>query len=392
VDILVLTWNYPPRRGGIENVMAHLCAGLAHNHAVSVITAHTMDRSADEKNVYRGPLAGLLPFALYALMRGALQLVRNRSPIIFGGSALVTPLVLLLARLFGRKAVVLVHGLDVIYPSPLYQHLCVRWLRFCDQVIANSSYTAMLAREKGVVPNSITVIAPGVDSDRFAGAANDETTEMLGLAGKRVILFVGRLAKRKGVREFIAHALPRIVEKIPNACFAVVGANPHASLAHRNDTLGEIRAEIARQGLRDHVRLLGALSDEALVQLYHASELVVLPVLAGGDDVEGFGIVLLEAGAAGKPAVATRVGGISDAIDDGRSGVLVEAEDHDSMADAVIALLQDDARRRSMGNIARRRAQTAFSWAQIVPRYEKLFQSLLAASVSETAIEQSARS
>lgn len=385
MDILFITWNYPPRCGGIENVMAHLCAGLQQNHGVSVITSHAQDRSNDGPNVFRAPLAGLVAFALYALWRGALQMLRHPAPqIIFGGSALVTPLVLLLARLFDCKAVVQVHGLDVIYPSALYQQLCARWLGRCDQIVANSSYTASLAEQKGVAPHLITVIPPGVDSARFAAAANAEIAEVLGLAGRKVILFVGRLAKRKGVREFIAHALPRIVAKVPNACLVVVGANPSASLAHRDDILSEVRAEVGHQHLRDHVRLLGSLSDETLAQLYHACDLVILPAQASREDVEGFGIVLLEAAAAGKPAVSTRVGGIPDAIEDGRSGVLIDAGDYAAMADVAIDLLSDDSLRQRLGDRARQRALAEFSWERIVQRHEAVLSALLSAA-RETA-------
>jgi phosphatidyl-myo-inositol dimannoside synthase len=199
VEILIITWNYPPRCGGIENVMVHLSAGLARHNKVTVITANAADRSADGKNVFRAPLPGLLAFAMYALGRGALQLLRNPAmQVVCGGSALVAPLVLLLARLFGRKAVVQVHGLDVIHESPAYQQLCVRWLKGCDQVIANSNYTKTLAEGKGVPTHLVSVIPPGVDEERFAKCDNGGIAEALGLAGKRVILFVGRLAKRKG--------------------------------------------------------------------------------------------------------------------------------------------------------------------------------------------------
>jgi phosphatidylinositol alpha-1,6-mannosyltransferase len=391
MELLIVTWNYPPRCGGIENVMANLAAGLARHHSVTVITAHVQNRPADETNVFRAPLPGLLAFAIYALWRGVLQLLRNPAiQVVFGGSALVAPLVRLLAWLFGRKAVIQVHGLDVIYENWLYQQLCARRLKSCDQVIANSAFTKTLAEEKAVPANSVEVIPPGVDSGRFAGQGNTKTAEMLGVAGKKVILFVGRLAKRKGLREFIEGSLPRIVENIPDTCLVVVGANPVSSLAHRDDAAGEIRAEIARQGLGDHVRLLGAKADDALIQLYQACDLVVLPALDNCDDVEGFGIVLLEAAAAGKPSVATRVGGIPDAIQDRLSGVLVAANDSCAMADAVIDLLSDKSKRQQMGERARRRAQEEFSWDRIVRRYEATFRSLLPENLREvvSAAEQ----
>ena len=80
---------------------------------------------------------------------------------------MVTPLVLILARLFGRKAVVQAHGLDVIHASGFYQTVCVRWLRFCDRIIANSIYTESLVAEKMTRPGVTSVIPPGVDPIRF---------------------------------------------------------------------------------------------------------------------------------------------------------------------------------------------------------------------------------
>jgi phosphatidylinositol alpha-1,6-mannosyltransferase len=137
-----------------------------------------------------------------SLWRGALSLRRDQGvSVVFGGSALAAPLVWILARLFGRRAVVQVHGLDIIYRSALYRLLCVRFLKRCDRIIANSAYTATLAESKGVSPDRISVIPPGVEPERFAATSDVAATKKLfGLEGRQVILFVGRLARRKGVR------------------------------------------------------------------------------------------------------------------------------------------------------------------------------------------------
>ena len=163
------------------------------------------------------PWPGLLPFAFYAIWRGAISLIRNPEiEVVFGGSAMVTPLVILLARLFRRKAVVQAHGLDLVYSSIFYQVLCVRWLRYCDRTVANSNYTASLGAERGVSRESISVIPLGVDTARFTPVANCEELKIeTGLAGRRVVLFVGRLARRKGVKEFIENCLPVIVREVP---------------------------------------------------------------------------------------------------------------------------------------------------------------------------------
>jgi phosphatidylinositol alpha-1,6-mannosyltransferase len=375
MGILFVTWNFPPRRGGIENLMGQLTAGLKKRHSVFVITAHAANAASGEDGIFRAPWPGLIPFAFYAMWRGAISLIRNPEiEVVFGGSAMVTPLVLLLARLFRRKVVVQAHGLDLVYGSIFYQVLCVRWLRYCDRTVANSDYTASLGAERGVSRESISVIPLGVDTMRFTPAANCEELKIeTGLAGRRVILFVGRLARRKGVREFIQNCLPVIVREAPRTYFVVAGGNPTESLAHRDDVLSEIQAAVRELGLRDHARITGEVSDDELVKLYQCCDVVVLPALASAEDVEGFGMVLLEAAAMGKPVVATRVGGIPDAVADGLSGILVKTGDYGELSRSVIELLIDDERRLVMGEFAKQRAQTEFSWKAIVARYEEVF-------------------
>jgi phosphatidylinositol alpha-1,6-mannosyltransferase len=187
------------------------------------------------------------------------------------------------------------------------------------------------------------------------------------------------LAKRKGVKEFIESSLVKVAREVPDVCFMIVGDNPSDSLAHRDDTVSEIKTAVATLRLENHVRLLGSLSDADVIKLYQACELVILPALDMKDDVEGFGIVALEAAAAGKPVVATRVGGIPDAVEDGKSGVLVEPGDYEGLSELIISLLRDPELSLSMGSYAHRRANKEYSWYEIVTRYEGVF----AATTSE---------
>ncbi|HXV84114.1 MAG TPA: hypothetical protein VEG60_30035, partial [Candidatus Binatia bacterium] len=113
MSILVISWNYPPRRGGIEILIQSLCAGLREKHRVFVVTSFAKVFQSAELDTLRAPLTGLIPFAFYALWRGARVLARHREiGVVCGGSALVTPLVLVLAWFFHRRAIVMTHGLD----------------------------------------------------------------------------------------------------------------------------------------------------------------------------------------------------------------------------------------------------------------------------------------
>jgi len=379
MEILVITWNYPPRQGGMEQLLASVCAGLSKNHRVSVVTAYA-DRhlTAGEESVFRPASPGLIRYFLFAFTKGFALLCGNRNiSVVFGGSVLVTPIVLVLARLFRRKAIVQAHGLDLIYGNSVYQCFIVGWLGHVDRVIANSRHTARLAQQKGVTERALEVIPPGVDCERFQVAESaDALKATRGLANRKVILFVGRLARRKGVKEFIEHSLVEIVKQVPEVCFGIAGDNPAESLTEHEDVAAEIRQAIERHELSGYVRWFGAVSDAELVQLYALCDVVVLPVLDLHADVEGFGMVALEAAAASKPVIATRCGGIPDAVEDRESGILVEPGNRDRLSEAIVSLLKNPRTAAIMGQSGRRRAVKEFTWSSVVSRYEAAFRRL----------------
>ena len=373
MDILVITWNFPPRRGGMEQLLGSLCDELRKHHRLFIITAYADHSCPPETGTFRPSWPGLFAFFSYALWKGAVLLRCHRDiRVVFGGSVLVTPLVCILAQLFHRRAIIQAHGLDILYPSFVYQSFIVRWLRFCDHVIANSRYTAALAKDKGASQNSITIIHPGVHWQRFALSTSMDALKLeRGLEGKKIILFVGRLARRKGVKEFIEKSLVHIIQEIPNCRFLIVGDNPKDSLTHREDVRSEIEQAISAHHLEEHVQWLGALSDDDLIKVYNLCDLMVLPILKMKDDVEGFGIVALEAAAAGKPVVAMSVGGVPDAVEDGKSGVVVAPDHYELMSQSIIRLLSGKEISSAIGEYAQRRVKEKFCWNSTIARYEK---------------------
>ena len=375
--VLVITWNFPPRHGGIENLVAGLSHNLKKSHPLFVVTSFASSAGRAEEGIFHSPWPGLLPFFLYAAWRGFILMWRRPGiKVVLGGSALVTPLVVLLAAIFRRSAVVLVHGLDLLYPNFLYQSFCVRWIKHCDRIIANSRYTASLARAKKGRADRVYVIPPAVDPGAFQPPRSEEAKKAAGLEGRKVLLYVGRLARRKGVKEFLEGSLTALVAEIPEVCFLIVGGNPTGSLAHRDDVLGEIGVVVRERGLENHVRLLGWLSGTELARTYQASDLLVLPALSVRDDVEGFGIVILEAAAAGVPCVAMRVGGIPDAVANGKSGVLLEPDDYASMTATLVNLLRDNEARQALGDYARRRVAAEFAWPAVIQKYAEILRTL----------------
>jgi starch synthase len=207
-------------------------------------------------------------------------------------------------------------------------------------------------------PERLHFIPNAVHPAPFAAARGGPLRERLGLRGPSA-LFVGRLAANKGL-----HTLLDAWRAMPEDATLLVAGDGHLAR--------ELRERAAREGLGDRVRLLGAVSDEELRQAYAAADVFVLP-----SEYEAFGIVLLEAMAAGKPVVATRVGGMPEVVEEGRTGLLVPYGDAPALATAMGEVLGDPKRARAMGEAGRDRVQAGFTWDAVVTKVERLYEGLV---------------
>lgn len=378
--ILFITWNYPPKVGGMEMMLSELVNGLRRYAEVCVIAPATGGREpvvSEDELVIRGSRPGLLGFMIDALRLGKNNLQADDFDLVIAGSALVAPIVFVLGRLFGKPIVVNVYGLDIIYPHPLYQWMVGAFLPRFDRVIAISEAAKKLAMDRAVTSDRITIIPPGINFAEFSEVPDiEELRRELDFQDRMILLSAGRLAKRKGVLEFVQYVLPDIVAQYPNVLYVIAGGNPTDSLSHKADIQARIVEEVHNLGLEKHVRLLGRVEREYLVQLFHACDLFVLPAIRVEGDVEGFGIVLVEASAAGKPVVSTKLGGIPDAVLEGRSGVLVEPEDWETLIAVITTLLSDEMARRDMGRFGRRRARLELDWTIIAQRYAEYLRDI----------------
>lgn len=254
---------------------------------------------------------------------------------IIAGSGVAALPARIAARCSGAATLTLVHGLDIIYPSRLYQTGFVPAICSSDRVIANSANTARLACAAGVPEKRIEILHPGVALPR---QPSETAPPRLGfdLQGKRVLLAVGRLIRRKGLPEFIRYALPEIVREEPDLLFLVVGAATESSPLKKEGIEADLQQAIEEAGMQGHVKLLGRLSDELLEQLFSIASLHIFPVLDLPGDVEGFGMVAIEAAAHGVPTIAFDTGGVPDALKEGVTGYLVEAGNYAAFSQAVV--------------------------------------------------------
>jgi phosphatidyl-myo-inositol dimannoside synthase len=229
-----------------------------------------------------------------------------------------------------------------------------------DAIIANSRHTKELLKAIGVRPDRIHVIHPGVNAAEFRASedARQAVRQRHSLGEAVTLLTVGRLQKRKG-QDMVIKALPLIKERFPKAKYLVVGTGEeHASLQ-----------QLAQDcGVRENVVFVGSVPDTDRAAYYAACDLFLMPNRQIDADIEGFGIVFLEAGAAGKPVIGGRSGGTAESIQEGVTGLRVDGESVEAIAAAVMELLDDSAKARAMGERGRQWVETAFTWESIVER------------------------
>lgn len=361
----------------MENVIYNVWKRLSASHTVYTITAYSKQKEESLDKVCRSSFPSLPFYMLYAFVKGAAVLRNKKIDVIFAGSALTSCIAVTLGKIFRKKVVTHVYGLDVIYPSLPYQFLIRAFLPKNDAIISISQPAKIELIKRGTQPEKIFIIHPGIDAALFKKELNQgELKEKYGLKNKLVLLSVCRLAKRKGIAEFINNSLPQIVKQTPEIIYAVVGDNPKESLVHKDNVREEIKEVIRDKGLEKYIKLFGNVDQQSLIDLYYLCDLFLLPVIPSKNDIEGFGVTFIEANAAGKAVIGTRTGGIPEAIEDKRSGIMVEPGDFEALSKEIASLLKDPARMQEMGNYGKTRATEKFGWDIVIRDYLKLFETI----------------
>lgn len=375
--ILIVTRNLPPLLGGMERLNWHMADQLARVAEVRVIgPAGSAANAPDGIAVHEAPLTPLWQFLLGARHLARREARRWQPHIVLAGSGLTAPLARGAARTCNATTAAYVHGLDVALKHPAYRAVWLPAIRRMDRVVANSSPTAELCLAIGVDDTRIGIVHPGVDlpappsptsaqetnpgrapetsSFRTTPGADPEcpgTASQFGadnlrqrhqLGNRPLLLSVGRLSSRKGLREFVTNALPRIVAAQPEALLLIVGDAPDQALHAESQTPASIRTAANEAGVGEHIRFLGAITDyHELGVVYHAAAVHVFPARTIPGDPEGFGMVAVEAAAHGLPTVAFAAGGVIDAVAEGQSGHLVPAGDYAALAEAVLQTIDE---------------------------------------------------
>ena len=348
----MVTFDPPTGSGGIEGrAMAYTKNFLKRGKYIEV-AAFAPGGDAPPEQYFGTKLHrisssfGTLPRGLSGLVGVSVSSSLDAEFFLSGGSTPIGVLGLCFARLTGRRSGVFFYGRDLLHSRKSLggKLLLSLSVLLAHGVGTNSVYTAGLL-PRG--PRRRAVVAyPGVDP-QLAIAAEKATGDKEQLR----VLFVGRLVRRKGC-DLLLRAFCQIKASLPGALLDLVGDGPEMK------GLVALSEEL---GVRDAVTFHGALYGEQLWNRYACASLFVMPTRESGDDVEGFGTVYLEAGAFGVPSIATRTGGVPEAVLDGVTGRLVKSEDADGLAIAMLELLRSPEERRRLGDGAKARA-ARFTW------------------------------
>lgn len=233
-----------------------------------------------------------------------------------------------------------------------------RWvLSKIDHFYPVSDFTAAQLKRHGVEENRMSVFINGTNPDQFFPVAEENLKEELGLEGKTILLTLTRLVRRKGI-DSVLTVLPEIREEIPNVHYLIVGEGPDRK---RLETLVE------ELSLTNTVTFAGRAPYNELNHYYNLGDLFVMPSRTRTPDVEGFGIVFLEANACGLPVIGSDSGGIPSAIIHGETGLIIPEGDTSALKKETIRLLKDEKMRHELGQNGRKRILTEANWNSITP-------------------------
>ena len=363
--LLEITNDFPPTVGGIENYVISMASRWEPDR-ITVLTrwtegAEEFDSGLDFE-VVREPVRTLVPSRF--LLRKAQELIRDRNiDVVHFSTAL--PLGLMgpkLVRSLGISYAVTVNGAEFVLPAslPVGKQMLRRALKDAAVILPYAGY--LEGEVTKVFPSGppVEAVPPGIDPTRFPIDAQPAFTSP---NGGPVILYVGRLVARKGAVALL-EAFDRVCKRHPGVHLLYVGDGPE---------LKKLLRMSKEKRLTQQVTFAGGKPWEEVPGFFASANIFCMPVRErfGGLETEGFGIVFLEAAAAGVPSVAGDAGGARDAVLHDETGLLVDGRSVESIAEALIDLLDDPARAKKMGERGRERVMNEFTWDRFYLRFRE---------------------
>ncbi len=370
--VLIVTNDFPPRQGGIQSYVYELARRQPPESVVVYASDHEGAAAFDAEQpfpVVRHP-TGLLVPTPGAQRRAVATLAEHRATAVwFGASAPLGLMAPALRRAGAERIVASTHGHEVGWAMlPAARQALRRIGDGCDVITYIAQYTRKrLGSAFGPHPE-LRQLTPGVDIETFRpGLDGSAVRARHGLAQRRVIVCVSRLVKRKG-QDVLIEALPRIRRQVPDAALLLVGSGRYER---------DLRALAERHGVSEHVVFTGGVPFAELPDHYAAGEVFAMPCRTRrkGFDVEGLGIVFLEASAAGLPVLAGDSGGAPEAVREGETGYVVDGRDVTAVTERLVRLLADDTLRRDLGKAGRAWVEKQWPWDVIANQLTEILQA-----------------
>jgi phosphatidyl-myo-inositol dimannoside synthase len=375
---LVVTNDFPPRPGGIQTFVHELVRREPAEQVVVFTSRHdgweAFDEAADF-TVVRADARMLLPTRSARAQAVHLLKEHDCDRVLFGAAAPLGLLAPALRAAGARRLVAMTHGHEAAWAQlPAARKLMRRIGDGVDVVTYLGEYThqrigAALSPDARACMQRL---APGVDSSVFTPEVNgSEVRARYGLTGRPVVVCVSRLMPRKG-QDTLIRAFAAVRARVPDAALLLVGGGPIET---------KLRSLAESLGLQNHVVITGSVSWPELPNYYRAGDVFAMPCRTRrrGMDVEGLGIVYLEASASGLPVVAGDSGGAPDAVKEGETGFVVDGRDLRSVAEPIIRLLLDERLRTSMGRAGRSWVEADWRWDSTAERLAEMLDPQISA-------------
>lgn len=355
--ILFATLEYPPQKGGISSYYK----GLVENLEKQGFQIQVLSSSLLSKYLFPQWLLGY--FKIKKLLK------TEKFAWLFVGQILPLGTIAWLLRK-KIKYVVFLHGMDILMAQKSFRKkfLAKKILEKAQFIVTNSNFTKNLVSDflGKKIKKDILVIypCPNIATEKISPEKIEELKRKLGITGKKILITVGRLVKRKG-HELVLLALKEIVKQEKNIIYLIIGDGPNFQ---------SLVKQVQKLNLNNYVRFLGEVPEEEKLHLYALADIFVMPSKQIGPDVEGFGLVFLEAGLFEKPAIGGESGGVVEAIVHGQTGFLVNPNDSQNLARIIQALLKDSDLRLKIGQNAKQYILENFNWEKEIKKIIPLLQ------------------
>ena len=346
-NVLLITSDYPPKIGGVSNYYANLVKHLKSVNIEVITNNH-------HQLAYSWPFFGWIK-CFFTILK--ITKTKKISTILVGQILPFGTAIWLIGKLKKIPYIVFTHAMDITIPQkyPRKKFLLKLILKSANKIITVSRYTKyeILKIMQNQDQRKIEIISPAPNITPQLFPHLQITDLKKSYQQKKIILSVGRLVERKGY-DYVVEVLPLLIKQKIDFQYIIIGSGEYQN---------QLQTLVQKLNLSEYVIFKDNLADEEVAKFYQICDVFIMPSRElENHDVEGFGLVFLEANSFGKPVIGGKSGGIADAILDGKNGYLVEPENHDMIAKALIQLLTKPDLAIKIGSFGKERVEKEFTW------------------------------